>query len=188
MLSLIKRLLLVGIAWGSLSLFSRAGGQTDVYLIHPQDTLDIKVWRNPDLDTEIEVDPQGNIRLPLLGKIKVSSLTIPQLEEKLTLLWGKNYIRNPYVRVYIRKKKIYVIGEVKEPGDFELEGKVTVLKAISMAGGFTDYAAKGKVLVLRGSGAEAQKIKVDTSEIEKGRAPDPELQPGDVVTVPQSLF
>ena len=173
---------------GSLAFSARAGDQTAVYLIHPQDTLDIKVWRNSDLDTEIEVDLEGNIRLPLLGKIKAGGLTVQQLEEKLTQLWGENYIKNPYVRVYIRKKKIYVIGEVKEPGSFELEGKVTVLKAISMAGGFTDYAAKGTVLVLRGSGVEAQKIKVDTSEIEKGGAPDLELQPGDVVTIPQSFF
>ena len=77
-----------------------------------QDILEIKVWRNPDVDTEIEVDPEGNISLPLLGKVKATGNTPRQLEEELTRLWGRDYLKNPYVRVYLRKKQFFGLGDL----------------------------------------------------------------------------
>ena len=81
-----------------------------------------------------------------------------------------------------------MLGEVKEPGSYDLEGDMTVLKAISMAGGFADYAAKGSVYILRGKNSESKKIEIDISKIQKGKEEDIEIQPGDIITVPQSFF
>lgn len=158
------------------------------YVIQPQDILGITVWRNPDLDTETEVDQDGFIPLPMLGKVKASGFTIRQLEEELARLWGVDYIKDPYVRVSLRRKQFFVLGEVREPGAFELVGNMTVLRAISMAGGFTDFASRGGVYILRSGPSGTEKIETDIGGIQKGRAEDVEIRPGDVVTVPQSFF
>lgn len=174
-------------ALGLLGAGAEAGSSAD-YLIQPGDILGIAVWRNPDLDSESEVDPEGFIALPLLGKVAAAGSTARQLEEKLSLLWGADYIKDPHVRVHLQKKQFFVLGEVKEPGSYELVGNITVLKAISMAGGFTDFAREGAVIVLRGKNSEKQAITVDVGDIKKGRAEDFELLPGDIVTVPRSIF
>jgi len=178
------------LAISALFIFSAVtvSAQSDTYLIQPRDTVEIKIWRYPDLDTEVEVDQDGNINLPLLGKVPVAKLTPRQLEENLTRLWGRDYIKKPYVRVYIQKKKFFVLGEVKSPGAYKLEGRITILKAISMAGGFTDYAAKGGIYILRGSNSESKKIDINISRIEKGKTEDIGIEPGDIVTIPQSIF
>ena len=165
-----------------------AFAQPPDYVIQPQDIMGITVWRNPDLDTEIEVDQDGYVPLPLLGKVKAAGLTLRQMEDELTRLWGGDFIKDPYVRVSLKKKQFFVLGEVKTPGSYEMVGNMTVLKAISMAGGFTDYAAEGSIYILRTKKSEPEKIEVDFSKIQKGRSEDIEIRPGDVVTVPQSFF
>jgi len=165
-----------------------AVAQPPDYIIQTQDILGITVWRNPDLATEIEVDQDGYVPLPLLGKVKAGSLTLRQFEDELTKLWGRDYIKDPYVRVSLKKKQFFVLGEVKEPGSFEMVGNMTVLKAISMAGGFTAYAAEGGIYILRTKKSVPEKIEIDFSAIQKGRSEDIEIRPGDVVTVPQSFF
>jgi polysaccharide export outer membrane protein len=167
---------------------SAAPAQSVPYTIHPQDLLKITVWRHPDLETEAEVDAEGNVNLPLLGKVRAAGYTDGEMEAALAELWGKSYIKDPYIRVYIKNRKFFVLGEVKQPGDYDLEGRVTILMAVSMAGGFTDYGAEGNVYILRGRGENASKINVDINDIRKGKAPDIEIRPGDVITVPQSLF
>ena len=158
------------------------------YIIQAQDILGIAVWRNPDLDTEIEVDQDGYVTLPLLGKVMTAGLTLRQFEDELTKLWGGDYIKDPYVRVSLQQKQFFVLGEVKEPGSYEMVGNMTVLKAISMAGGFTSYAAEGGVFILRTKKSGPEKIEIDFSAIQKGQSEDIEIRPGDVVTVPQSFF
>jgi protein involved in polysaccharide export with SLBB domain len=165
-----------------------AAAQPPDYVIQPQDILGISVWRNPDLDTEIEVDQDGYVPLPLLGKVVAGGLTLRQFEDELTKLWGRDYIKDPYVRVSLKKKQFFVLGEVDEPGSFEMVGNMTVLKAISMAGGFTAYAAEGGVYILRTKKSGPEKIEIDFSAIQKGRSEDIEIRPGDVLTVPQSFF
>ncbi|HOO77184.1 MAG TPA: polysaccharide biosynthesis/export family protein [bacterium] len=165
-----------------------AAAQPPDYVIQPQDILGITVWRNQDLDTEVEVDQEGMITLPLLGKVQAGGLTPQKLEETLTRLWGENYIKNPYVRVRLQKKQFFVLGEVKEPGSFELVGNMTVLKAISMAGGFTDYAKEGSIRILRTDTGSPERIEVDIPRIQSGDVEDIEIRPGDVITVPQSFF
>ena len=183
-----KRPAIVWAAALSLLAAGPALGQGPDYVPQPQDILEITVWRNPDLTTEAEVDSEGNISLPLLGKVGVGGLTLRQLEDRLTELWGKDYLKNPHVRVALKTKQFFVLGEVKDPRAFDLAGNMTILKAISAAGGFTDFAKEGAVYIIRGNESERQKIDVDIDAIQKGKAPDIEIQPGDVITVPRSLF
>jgi len=184
----VYKILIISIYLALLLSGISAFAQPPDYIIQPQDILGISVWRNPDLDTEIEVDQDGYVTLPLLGKVASSGLTLRQFEDELTKLWGRDYIKNPYVQVSLQQKQFFVLGEVKEPGSYEMVGNMTVLKAISMAGGFTSYAAEGSVFILRTKKTGPEKIEIDFSAIKKGQSPDIEIRPGDVVTVPQSFF
>ncbi len=158
------------------------------YVLQPQDAVEISVWRHPDLDTDVEIDQHGYVSLPLVGKVKAAGMTLRELESELTRLWGEDYIKEPYVRVNLREKRFFVFGEVREPGAYEMMGNVTALRAISMAGGFTPYAAKRTIYILRDKPSGLESIEVDFSAIQRGRAEDVEIQPGDVVTVRQSFF
>lgn len=165
-----------------------ASARTAEYLIQARDTLSITVWRHPDLDTTVEVDAEGDIVLPMLGKVRAAGLTIRQLEKKLTGKWGRSYIKDPYVRISLPQKQFFVFGEVREPGSFELLGNMTVMRAIAAAGGFTDFAARRKVRIIRSGVTGFEMIEVNIPRIQAGRAEDTEIQPGDVISVPQSFF
>jgi len=158
------------------------------YLIQPEDDLRIKVWRHPDLDTEVTVGANGTVNLPLLGKVQVAGMTPEAVEDNLAGLWAKNFLKNPYVSVSILNKKFFVLGEVKNPGSYEMGGSITILKALSMAGGLGDYAAQGSIYVLRENSNESKRIDVDVPAVRSGEAEDFQIQPGDVINVPQSLF
>ncbi|MCD6460288.1 polysaccharide biosynthesis/export family protein, partial [bacterium] len=161
------------------------------YQIKPKDILEIKFYRNEDLNQdEIEVTPNGKIFLPLIGEIDVAGLTVIQIEKKLIKLYSQDYLKNPYIAVAILSRKYYVLGEVKSPGSYPMIGNVTVLNAITHAGGFTDYAAKNRVAVIRSKGDNKETIRVNIDQIiKKGDTSlDVILQPDDVVNVPESAF
>ena len=161
------------------------------YLIKPKDILTIKFYRHVDLNQEeLEVAPDGTIPLPLIGEVSVAGLTTSQIEKKLIDEYSANYLKNPYITVTVLSRRYYVLGEVKSPGAYPMMGNVTVLTAITQAGGFTDYAAKNRVSVIRRKGSQKQTIRVNVDKIikEGDTTYDVILQPGDVVNVPQSAF
>ncbi len=165
-----------------------APAQSADYIIQPRDTLTITVWRHPDLDITVDVDSGGEIVLPLLGRVRAEGLTARQLEEELTRGWGQAYIKDPYVRVSLSQKNFFVFGEVREPGSFELGGNITVMRALAAAGGFTDFAARRKVQVIRVTADGVEVIEVNIRQVQSGRADDIKIQPGDVINVPKSFF
>ncbi len=161
------------------------------YLIKSKDILTIKFYRHVDLNQEeLEVAPNGTIPLPLIGEVSVAGLTTSQIEKKLIEEYAANYLKNPYITVTVLSRRYYVLGEVKSPGAYPMMGTVTVLTAITQAGGFTDYAAENKVSVIRRKGSQKQTIRVNVDKIikEGDTKYDVILQPGDVVNVPQSAF
>lgn len=161
------------------------------YKIQPRDILAIKFYRHQDLDQEeLEVAPDGTIFLPLIGETKVEGLTKNQFERQLMKIYSTDYLKNPYITVTVLSKRYYVLGEVKAPGAYPMMGNVTVLTAITQAGGFTDYAAENKVSVIRNDGGQKQTIRVNVDKIikEGDTRYDVLLQPGDVVNIPQSAF
>ena len=153
------------------------------YKVSELDVLQITTYDHDDLTSTVRVNRDGTITFPLLGKVKVVGLTVSQVEEKLVRLLADGYIVNPQVRVFIedfRSRIFYVTGEVKKPDAYKYEDDSTIIKAITIAGGFTEIAAKGKVKILRKEeGKEKVLENVDM---------DQEVLPDDVIVVPESFF
>jgi len=159
------------------------------YVIQPRDVISISVWRHEDLTQAVEVNNEGMISFPLLKEVKAAGLTAEELEDVLTTALAKDYLKDPHVTVHVRKKPVYVTGQVKRPGPVELQGPLTVSEAIVLAGGFTDFAARGKVRIIRSEASSKKIIRVNVKRVMAGkREKDVQLQPGDVIEVPQSFF
>jgi polysaccharide export outer membrane protein len=160
------------------------------YLIGPDDALKITVYREEDMDREVRVSSDGYISFPLLGKVKVEGMTVSELENNLTA-GLKKFLKNPQVSVYIQEySTITVSGQVQKPGSFPLRGEMSVIEAISMAGGFTKIAAQNGVKVMRLENGKKKTILVRVADISKkgDKSEDVLLKRGDIVYVPESLF
>ena len=124
------------------------------YLIGPKDILNIHVWREPELTRDVTVTPDGRITFPLIGNIMAQGKTVTELKEIITKKL-KNFVTAPEVTVIVnesRSRKIYVIGQVNAPGPYPLAPDMTVLQALSTAGGFTQWADRKNILVVRRQG------------------------------------
>lgn len=124
------------------------------------DEISINVWRHDNLNTAIQIDPSGNISLPLAGEIKASGLTVSQLREKITLRLSKYYV-DPKVDVALvnmSSRNVYVLGEVSSPGAFVLERRISALEAITLAQGFTNDANQEAVLLVRAKEGQAEVV------------------------------
>jgi polysaccharide export outer membrane protein len=121
------------------------------FLLGPEDVLEITVWKNQDLSRTTAIRPDGLISLPIIGDVQAAGLTAntlaTQIAERL-----KQFVANPAVSVSVKEinsYSIFVLGEVTKPGKYQLKSFTTVLQAISMAGGFTEFAKKSKLHVVR---------------------------------------
>lgn len=164
-----------------------SGGDLN-HVINPRDVLEISVWRHEDLNTVQEVSPSGEINMPLLGEIKVQDMTVHELKKHLEELYTDGYIKNPYVTVIVQAKTFFVMGEVKRPGNYTLLGKINILSAITMAGGFTDFSDEGKVKIIRGTDKETVVVNVGRLIKHNEDADKYMIGPGDVINVPQSFW
>ena len=158
------------------------------YIIGPEDIIRIIVLKEPELSLSVTVRSDGKISLPFIKEIKVVGLTQIELQEELTKRLSK-YIERPVVSVIIEEinsLKIFIVGNVNEPGVFDIKREVTVLQAISMAGGFTRYAKKRKIKIFRKHGGIEKVIKLNYNHIISGKNPELNipLQPGDTIVVP----
>lgn len=164
------------------------------YRIGPENVLQIDVYygRDEELSRKVRVSSNGFITFPLLGEVEVRNLTIAELENKLTKLLEKDYLVNPQVSVFIQEySTISVLGQVKKPGSYEIKGKLSVVEAISLAGGFTNIAAQNDVKIIRTkSDGSKETIKVKVWDIVNRSKEEDDIQllPGDIVTVPESFF
>jgi polysaccharide export outer membrane protein len=130
------------------------------YLIGPEDVLDIAVWNNAAISRTVPVRPDGKVSLPLLNDVQAEGLTPVQLREALTKALSA-FIPTPEVSVIVREVhsvKVTVIGQVKTPGRYELKSRATVLDVLAMAGGFTEFAVRGSIVVLRQEGGATRRI------------------------------
>ena len=158
------------------------------YLLGPEDTLEISVWKEPDLTKQLVVRPDGKISYPLIGEIQAAGGTVKQLQEEILKRLEK-YVTDAHVTVILLKAqnyKIYVTGKVNKPGDFVIGRPVNVMQAISMAGGLTPFASPGSIMVLRTMGGKEEVFPFNYKEAAKGQflEQDRRLLPGDVVVVP----
>jgi polysaccharide biosynthesis/export protein len=158
------------------------------YTVKPGDLLSVSVWKEPDLQGDVLVTPDGTFAFPLVGQIDARSKTVTDLHKLITERL-KGYISDPVVTVSVKEikgNKVYVIGQVTRPGEFIVNPSVDVMQALSMAGGTTPYASLANIMILRRGGPTQQSFRFDYTNIVKGRNLEQniELQSGDVVVVP----
>ena len=165
------------------------------YKLQPTDVITITVHGQPDLTTKTRITADGYITFPLVGKVAVAGITVPDVEQKLKELLEKDYLVNAQVLVFIEQynaKQVSVLGEVKNPGKYELPGEkeMTLMQAIAMAGGFTKFADLTKTKVMRFENGKKKTIVINVKSItEKGdKDKDIVLQAEDIVVVPESFF
>ena len=157
------------------------------FQIGPEDILDISVWKNPELSRTVPVRPDGKVSLPLVNDIQAAGLTPATLREQVTERLAE-FIPTPEVSVMVREvhsRKVAVVGAVKTPGRFELKSPMTVLEVIALAQGFTDFASRDRIVVLRQNGTTTVRVPFNYRKIADGIDQDNFfVKPGDVVVVP----
>ena len=176
---------LVSSALICLALCALARAEEPDYRIGIDDVLDIAVWNVAELQKTVPVRPDGKISLPLVNDVVAAGLTPMELRDQLTKKMAA-YVQNPAVSVVVREirsLKVSVIGQVRTPGRYDIKGPSTVLDALALAGGFTEFAARRKITILRSAGATAQRIHFDY-DVAVSRGGVVLVKPGDVVVVP----
>ncbi len=170
------------------------------YIIQPNDLLEIVVWGEPDISRTVRVRPDGRISLALIQDLQASKLTPVELKEQMESLLGE-YIDSPNVTVIvsaIESYKVYVLGKVLTPGEIVRERPLTVLQALTLAGGFQDYADKSQIRIIRFDGRGSYPsveeefpvgqliFEFDFNDVTKGKKTEQNifLRSGDVVVVP----
>jgi polysaccharide export outer membrane protein len=161
----------------------------NAYAIGVGDILDISVWKNPDLSATVPVRPDGRISVPLLGDVQAAGMTPLALKQTLTDGY-KEYVTAPGVSVVVKEihsRKIFITGEVKTPGSYDLPPRGKLMQAVALAGGLTPYA-KGRIVVLRDGrdGRQDRHYEIEIKTIISGKKPQDNilLLPGDTLFVP----
>lgn len=158
---------------------------SDTYIIGPEDVLSIFVWKEESLTKTVPVRIDGMISLPLLDDIQAAGLTPLKLKQVITEKL-KNFIENPTITITVMEAnsyKIYLSGEVKNPGVMRIRSQTTLLKAIITAGGFTEWANKRKILIITQEGGQEKRITANYNKIVDGDEPDVIINPGDTIIV-----
>lgn len=157
------------------------------YIIGPEDTLQITVWKEPTLSGTFPVRPDGMISLVLVGDLPAAGRTPMQLGDDITLKL-KKYLQEPSVSVVVlavNSQRIYLMGEVGHVGPIPLAAGMSPLQAIAAAGGLSPFANSKKIYILRGEAGKQQKIPFNYKQALKGdNAQTVKLQPGDTIVVP----
>lgn len=160
----------------------------DAYEVQAGDLLFISVWKEPELQKEVLVRPDGAISFPLSGEINSRNKTVEQLRVELTTRLSK-YIPDLVVTVSVLEingNKVFVIGQVNKPGEFVVNPRVDVMQALSMAGGTTPFADLKNIRILRRTSAGQTALEFRYDDVIRGRRLEQNivLESGDVVVVP----
>jgi polysaccharide export outer membrane protein len=164
-------------------------GVPDDYQIGAGDVLQISVWKEPDASVpSAVVRPDGKISMPLLKEIEVAGMTPTQLEQVITQRLAKliNAVDVTIVVTAINSKKVYVVGAARREGPLAYTYRMTVMQAISEAGGLTDFAKRKKIYVLRTENGKEYQLPFNYDEVIKGEKTEQNIQllPGDTIIIP----
>jgi polysaccharide export outer membrane protein len=157
----------------------------------PGDVVEIRVYQEPELSGLYLVGPEGDVVFPLCQRVRVGGETPNGAAAKLRACLAERFLRDPQVSVLVKEynsKKVFVFGEVQKPGTFVYEEGMSIVQAVTLAGGFTKAAAQNSTSVTRKVDGQEVKVKVQVQDIALGRAPNFTLEPGDIVYVPERLF
>lgn len=186
--SLCATLMALCLASAGIALAQQPAQEREEYKIGPEDTLDIFVWKNAELSQKVVVRPDGMISLPLLNDVQAAGLTPMQLSEVVRKKL-EEYEPSSQVSVIVtavNSFKVSILGEVQRPGRYELRSQTTVLDALAMVGGFKDFAAPNRIVILRPEGKTMKRIPFNYKQViaAGGGGENVYLQPGDIILVP----
>lgn len=153
------------------------------------DVFEVRVYQEKELSGTYRVGSDGFFDFPLIGRVKAEGETPSSLSQHITERLASEYLRDPQVSVFVKEfnsKKVFVLGEVNKPGTFRFEDDMTIVQAITLAGGFKNLADKDRTVVTRRRGEREQKFVVPVEKIGKGQAQNIELKAGDIIFVPQT--
>lgn len=173
-----------------------SASERPTYVIGPGDSLQIFVWRNPDLSTAVPVRPDGRISIPLVSEMTAAGKTPPELAGDIEDVLGE-YVQSPSVTVIVTgfsgpyDQQVRIVGEAAEPQALPYRDKMTVLDAMISVGGLTEYAAGNRAILVREQpegGRKQYRVRIDDL-LERGDiSANVDLLPGDIIIVPQSWF
>ena len=161
------------------------------YTIGRRNVLQIKIFGDAGTHQIYRVDELGYINHALIGKIKLADLTVTDAEKLIEEKLSGDYVLNPRVNIFVLQYSTFsIMGEVRKPGNYEITGRVSIIEALSMAGGFTAVANQRSVKIMRKKEGQETSINVDTTRITQqgDRSGDIDIQEDDVVVVPKSFF
>lgn len=157
------------------------------YAIGPRDQLSLTVFQEPELSMEeLYVDNGGFIQVPLIGQVKADGRTAQQLSSDIAARLRQSLLVHPQVAVNVTKsnsRTVTVDGQVKKPGIYEIPGTITLVQAVALAEGTSDYAKLSEIVVMRTQDGRRYAARFDLDDIRAGLAPDPQLQKQDIVVV-----
>ena len=165
------------------------------YLVGAGDTLNVVVWRNPELSLTIPVRPDGTITTPLVEDLPATGKTATQLARDIEKALAK-YIQSPVVTVIVTSfvgtyaQQVRVIGEAAKPQALAYRQNMTLLDVMIAVGGITDFAAGNRASILRTEGGTTQQFGVLLTDLIRGGdlSANVEMRPGDVLVIPKSFF
>lgn len=167
---------------------------SEEYTVGVGDRLQVSILQPDSISNEVTVTPSGEISVPFLGTIKVKGKTITEIQRTIQYRLAQGYLKYPVVTVSLlesRSRNYTISGEVTTPGTYQLQENTTVLKAISIAGGFTRFGSKSRVKILRPRKDRPgyRSIKVDLKAVIDGDAnADILIEPGDIIVISEGFF
>jgi protein involved in polysaccharide export with SLBB domain len=192
-------------SWGLVALFTWIAGcgggsqelppapaPTEDATLGSGDVFDVRVYGEQDLSGSYRVTRDGTIDFPFIGRTHVAGLEPTEVAEAIrSELRDGGYLQNPQVSIFVREynsKRVSVVGAVENAGTFPVSSGMTVVHAISLAGGFTALASRNDTVVTRRVGGRLRRFRVRVEDAVEGTANDFPLQPGDIIYVPERIF
>lgn len=158
----------------------------------PGDVFEVRVFGEKDLSGKYQIGPDGSIRFPFLGALAIGGREADEVARMISDgLREGNYLLEPQVSVFVEQtnsKRISVLGAVAKPGTFPIVPGMSVINAVSNAGGFTNLASKDDTVVTRRVSNKLERYRIAVSEIARGSSDDFPLRAGDIVFVPERVF
>jgi polysaccharide export outer membrane protein len=141
--------------------------EQDQYVVGAGDLIEIVVWKNEDLSGEFRVRPDGKFSMSLIGDVMASGKTTDEINDQIATQL-KQFVDSPYVSTIVREatsNRVYILGEVVTPGVYPIEGSLTVLQALALAGGFTEFAKRDSIVLVRGAGENQKNFNLNYRKI-----------------------
>lgn len=155
------------------------------------DIFEVRVYKEPELSSQYVCGEDGAVNFPQIKRVECAGKKASEIESDIQSRLAEGYLKNPSVSVVVkewRSRKVSVLGQVSNPGTFAYTANMSIVEAISTAGGFTAMARKNSVLVTRREEGAVRRISVAVEDIGKGKAPSFYLRPGDTIFVDERLF